>query len=131
MTYEDIRALRNDWLTDNVRELPPQAEPDPRLTLLSRTLPFGKSQSPPSHRPRPKPPPTHRDQQLTPPRFLEREILPRYPQANIVLLRPSMTFLLMKTPDTASIRTALPDFTTETHIFLPVNDARYVNEAEG
>lgn len=42
-----------------------------------------------------------------------------------------MTFLLMKEPDTTSIRSALPNFEHATHIFLPINDARYVNEAEG
>ncbi|KAL2107304.1 hypothetical protein VUR80DRAFT_5417 [Thermomyces stellatus] len=87
LTYEDIRALRNDWLTDN-------------------NIAFWEE-------------------------WLEREILPRYPQANIVLLRPSMTFLLMKEPDTNVIRSALPNFERATHIFLPINDARYVNEAEG
>ncbi|SPN96622.1 related to sentrin-specific protease SENP8 (SUMO-specific protease) [Cephalotrichum gorgonifer] len=87
LTYEDIRALRNDWLTDN-------------------NIAFWEE-------------------------WLEREILPRYPQANIILLRPSMTFLLMKEPDVASIRSALPDFSRATHVFLPVNDNRYVNQAEG
>lgn len=42
-----------------------------------------------------------------------------------------MTFLLMKERDPAAIASALPNFSRATHIFLPVNDARYVNEAEG
>lgn len=42
-----------------------------------------------------------------------------------------MTFLLMKEPDTTAIRSALPNFERATHVFLPINDARYVNEAEG
>ncbi|KAJ4138345.1 hypothetical protein NW768_002168 [Fusarium equiseti] len=63
--------------------------------------------------------------------YLEREILPRYPQARIVLLRPSMTFLLMKEPDTRSIQSALPDFSKVTHVFLPINDNRNVSVAEG
>ncbi|KAL4722065.1 hypothetical protein ACLX1H_010835 [Fusarium chlamydosporum] len=63
--------------------------------------------------------------------YLERETLPRYPQARIVLLRPSMTFLLMKEPDTRSIQSALPDFSKVTHIFLPINDNRNVSVAEG
>lgn len=63
--------------------------------------------------------------------YLERETLPRYPQARIVLLRPSMSFLLMKEPDMRSIRSALPDFSKVTHIFLPINDNRNVGLAEG
>ncbi|KAF5234632.1 hypothetical protein FAUST_7502 [Fusarium austroamericanum] len=63
--------------------------------------------------------------------YLERETLPKYPQARIVLLRPSMTFLLMKEPDTRSIQSALPDFSKVTHVFLPINDNRNVSVAEG
>ncbi|KAM0202991.1 hypothetical protein ACHAPI_001161 [Fusarium lateritium] len=63
--------------------------------------------------------------------YLERETLPKYPQARIILLRPSMTFLLMKEPDTRSIQSALPDFSKVTHIFLPINDNRNVSVAEG
>lgn len=63
--------------------------------------------------------------------YLERETLPRYPQARIVLLRPSMTFLLMKEPNMRQVRTALPDFSKVTHVFLPINDNRNVGVAEG
>ncbi|CAM1511797.1 Fc.00g093100.m01.CDS01 [Cosmosporella sp. VM-42] len=63
--------------------------------------------------------------------YLERETLPRYPQARIVLLRPSMTFLLMKEPDMRAVHSALPDFSKVTHIFLPINDNRNVSMAEG
>ena len=68
--------------------------------------------------------------QLTPPRWLEREILCKYPQARVILLRPSMTFLLMKTPDMRQAVSALPDFKGVTHVFLPINDARNVSQAE-
>ncbi|TIC89633.1 NEDD8-specific protease 2 [Colletotrichum higginsianum] len=87
LTYEDIKALKHDWLTDN-------------------NIAFWEE-------------------------WLEREILPKYPQARICLLRPSMTFLLMKEPDMRQIRSALPDFSKTTHIFLPINDARNVAQAEG
>ncbi|KAI1382058.1 cysteine proteinase [Hypoxylon crocopeplum] len=87
LTYEDIKALKHDWLTDN-------------------NIAFWEE-------------------------FLEREVLSKYPQANIVLLRPSMTFLLMKNKDTEMVRSALPDFRPITHIFLPVNDNRNVSQAEG
>lgn len=63
--------------------------------------------------------------------YLERERLNAYPKANIILLRPSMCFLLMKTPDPLSLKSALPDFASTTHIFLPVNDCRSVDVAEG
>jgi sentrin-specific protease 8 len=63
--------------------------------------------------------------------YLEREKLSHYPKANIVLLRPSMSFLLMKTQDPLSLKSALPDFAKTTHIFLPINDCRTVDIAEG
>ncbi|PHH73810.1 hypothetical protein CDD80_3543 [Ophiocordyceps camponoti-rufipedis] len=63
--------------------------------------------------------------------YLERETLAHYPQANIVLLRPSMTFLLMMEPDQRQVRAALPDFSKVTHIFLPINDNRNVSLPEG
>ncbi|KAI9158162.1 ulp1 protease family [Paramyrothecium foliicola] len=87
LTVEDIKALKNDWLTDN-------------------NIAFWEE-------------------------YLERETLPRYPQARIILLRPSMTFLLMKEPDMRQIKSALPDFSKVTHIFLPINDNRNVGVAEG
>jgi sentrin-specific protease 8 len=63
-------------------------------------------------------------------RWLEHEILPKYPQARICLLRPSMTYLLMRN-DPASIRSALPDMTKVTHIFLPINDAVSRTQPDG
>ncbi|KAH6648261.1 hypothetical protein BKA67DRAFT_358257 [Truncatella angustata] len=87
LTYEDVKSLRQDWLTDN-------------------NIAFWEE-------------------------FLEQEILTKYPQANIVLLRPSMTFLLMKDTDTVGVRQALPSFKHVTHIFLPINDNRNVSMAEG
>ncbi|KAK6077691.1 Ulp1 protease family protein [Seiridium cupressi] len=87
LTYEDVKALRHDWLTDN-------------------NIAFWEE-------------------------FLEREVLTKYPQAHIVLLRPSMTFLLMKDSDTEAVKSAIPDFRGVTHIFLPINDNRNVSQAEG
>lgn len=63
--------------------------------------------------------------------YLEHEKLRDFPKANIVLLRPSMAFLLMNTKDPLSLKSALPDFQKTTHIFLPVNDCRSVDVAEG
>ncbi|KAK3941127.1 Ulp1 protease [Diplogelasinospora grovesii] len=65
--------------------------------------------------------------------WLEREVLPKYPRARIVLLRPSMTFLLMhqQPADVKAIASALPSFQKVTHIFLPVNDARDRERADG
>lgn len=64
-------------------------------------------------------------------RYLEHEHLSRYPLSHIVLLRPSMSFMLIKTPDPTTLREALPDFSRTTHIFLPINDCRNVEIAEG
>lgn len=64
-------------------------------------------------------------------RYLEREHLSHYPHAHIVLLRPSMSFMLMKTLDPLTLKDALPDFSLTTHIFLPINDCRTVEVAEG
>lgn len=64
-------------------------------------------------------------------RYLEWEFLTQFKSSNIILLRPSMSFLLLQTPDPLSLREALPDFTRATHVFLPVNDCRNVTEAEG
>lgn len=63
--------------------------------------------------------------------YLEREKLASYPKADIVLLRPSMAFMLMNTQDPLSLKSALPDFAKTTHIFLPINDCRQVDVAEG
>ncbi|KAI2629866.1 cysteine proteinase [Hypoxylon sp. NC1633] len=63
--------------------------------------------------------------------FLEREVLSKFPQARIVLLRPSMAFLLMRDKNTEMVRAALPDFRECTHIFLPINDNRNLGQYGG
>lgn len=63
--------------------------------------------------------------------YLEHEKLSHYPRANIVLLRPSMAFMLLNAADPRQLRSALPDFSHTTHVFLPVNDCTDVNRAEG
>lgn len=42
-----------------------------------------------------------------------------------------MSFMLMQTPDPRTLKEALPDFSRTTHIFLPINDCRNVEQAEG
>ena len=42
-----------------------------------------------------------------------------------------MSFLLMNTPDPLTLRSALPNFENVSHIFLPINDNRNVELAEG
>lgn len=64
-------------------------------------------------------------------RYLEREFLSQYKSSHIVLLRPSMSFMLNQTPDPRTLKEALPDFSRTTHIFLPINDCRNVEQAEG
>lgn len=63
--------------------------------------------------------------------YLEREELCKHPSSHIVLLRPSMAFMLMQTPDPLTLKEALPNFSQTTHIFLPINDAPSVTVAEG
>lgn len=64
-------------------------------------------------------------------RYLEHEFLAQYKTSNIVLLRPSMSFMLLQTPDPRTLRQALPDFSRTTHVFLPINDCHNVTQAEG
>ncbi|KAF2141737.1 uncharacterized protein K452DRAFT_358836 [Aplosporella prunicola CBS 121167] len=63
--------------------------------------------------------------------YLEHEKLIDFPKAHINLIRPSMSYLLMQTPDPMTVKEALPNLAKTTHIFLPVNDCRNVSEAEG
>ena len=42
-----------------------------------------------------------------------------------------MSFMLTRTDDPTTLRSALPDFSDTTHIFLPINDCRNVEVAEG
>ncbi|GAM86478.1 hypothetical protein ANO11243_044920 [Dothideomycetidae sp. 11243] len=63
--------------------------------------------------------------------YLEHEKLPHFPRANIVLLRPSMAFMLLNASDPRDLASALPSFSGTTHIFLPVNDCHDPNRAEG
>ncbi|MCJ1420109.1 hypothetical protein MMC32_006466 [Xylographa parallela] len=64
-------------------------------------------------------------------RYLEREYLTQYSNAHIVLLRPSMSFMLVQTPDPLTLKEVLPNFSRTSHIFLPVNDCRNPAIAEG
>jgi sentrin-specific protease 8 len=64
-------------------------------------------------------------------RYLEREELTSFPKASIVLLRPSMSFMLMNSPDPLTLKEVLPNFSGTTHVFLPINDNVDVTQAEG
>lgn len=113
--------MKNDWLTDNVR-----------LLLLAMLFLANLSSADNCVLGRVNPPcfPV-RTHSLTKDRYLEREELRKYPSSHIVLLRPSMAFMLMQTPDPLTLKDALPDFSKTSHIFLPINDARNVSVAEG
>ncbi|KAF2033785.1 cysteine proteinase [Setomelanomma holmii] len=63
--------------------------------------------------------------------YLEREELPKFPKASIVLLRPSMAYMLMTQPNPVALKEVLPDFSGTTHVFLPINDNVDVTVAEG
>ncbi|EGD85958.2 hypothetical protein H112_06882 [Trichophyton rubrum D6] len=62
--------------------------------------------------------------------YLEHELLSFY-KTRIILLRPSMSFLLFQTPDPKTLGNALPDFNRASHIFLPINDCQNGMQAEG
>lgn len=104
MTKLDVDSIKNDWLTDNV--LLSLYTINTSLLTTTKAIAFWEE-------------------------YLEREELSAFPQAQIVLLRPSMSFMLMSTPDPLTLRDALPNFSKTTHIFLPVNDNRDVEAAEG
>ena len=103
--------------------LPPESD-SPADSLLRRAYHSGKSTAPPF-------PPV--SPHLTTPirRYLEREYLTHVTNANIVLLRPSMSFMLMQTPNPLTLISALPDFKRTTHIFLPINDCKNASLPEG
>jgi len=63
--------------------------------------------------------------------WLEHEKLPQFPKAHIVLLRPTMSLMLVAETDVAMLKQNLPDFSHTTHIFLPVNDNTNFEDAEG
>ncbi|KAM3454403.1 hypothetical protein MY3296_003086 [Beauveria thailandica] len=65
--------------------------------------------------------------------YLERETLPRYPQASVCLLRPSMAFLILRAKylELSAIRQSLPDLSKVSHIFLPINDNDRPNDPAG
>ncbi|KAK3075758.1 hypothetical protein LTS18_013988, partial [Coniosporium uncinatum] len=62
--------------------------------------------------------------------WLEHEKLPQFPKARIVLLRPTMSLMLVAETDVAMLKQNLPDFSHTTHIFLPVNDNTNFEDAE-
>ncbi|KAK6344032.1 hypothetical protein TWF696_007679 [Orbilia brochopaga] len=65
--------------------------------------------------------------------YLEHEVLDRAdpPVTGILLMRPSMVFMLRFDPDLATIRNALPPVHHASHIFLPINDNLNPSLAEG
>ncbi|KAL9610345.1 MAG: hypothetical protein Q9167_004943 [Letrouitia subvulpina] len=63
--------------------------------------------------------------------WLEREYLTQYKNAHIVLLRPSMSFMLIQTGNPLTLKEVLPNFNRISHIFLPLNDNRNPSVAEG
>ncbi|CAI7655903.1 unnamed protein product [Penicillium pancosmium] len=63
--------------------------------------------------------------------YLEHEVLAKQKSSNIVLLRPSMSFMILQTPNPHTLKDALPSFAGVSHVFLPINDCRNVTQAEG
>jgi sentrin-specific protease 8 len=104
----DVDTIRDDWLTDNVHLSIPSHHG--LITffrlIVTQAIAFWEE-------------------------YLEREELSKFPKARIILLRPSMSFMILNTPDPSVIKDALPDLKSATHIFLPVNDNQNVTVAEG
>lgn len=142
---EDVDTLRNDWLTDNVRSpaltdasgVKIHTDVRAEHSLLGRVRNFHPAHhspplaSPSNERNPPPIPPSHTHTHPPAPRYLERETLTQYPSSHIILLRPSMSFMLMQTADPSTLKDALPDFSHATHIFLPINDCPDPTHAEG
>ncbi|EPS44510.1 hypothetical protein H072_1496 [Dactylellina haptotyla CBS 200.50] len=63
--------------------------------------------------------------------YMEREILTRSDTHSVLLLRPSMVFLLKVEPNILNILSALPSTQGISHIFLPINDNTNPNMPEG
>lgn len=63
--------------------------------------------------------------------WLEHEHLSKHTDARVVLLRPSMCFLLVQTADPLSLKQALPDLSKADYIFLPITDCDDPTRAEG
>ncbi|KAI5294602.1 60S ribosomal protein L12 [Ascosphaera acerosa] len=64
-------------------------------------------------------------------RWLRHEVLKRHAIKGVELLRPCMSYMLLKTLDTNSLRDVLPDLAHTTHIFATVNDNDNVSDGEG
>ena len=63
--------------------------------------------------------------------YLEHDTLPNYKDAHVVLLRPSMSYMLLQTKDPMPLKEVLPSFKGVSHIFLPINDNTNSEMAEG
>ncbi|KAI5795114.1 ulp1 protease family protein [Geopyxis carbonaria] len=63
--------------------------------------------------------------------YLEREELSRHMGSAVILLRPSMVQAIKMNPNPEELEGALPDLKNSSHIFLPINDCRRVDDMEG
>jgi sentrin-specific protease 8 len=118
---EDVDSIKDDdWLTDNVRtvefgySIAWLTTSGNRVLARVRTLRFYGTPV-----------------LTTQTRYLEREELTGFPKASIVLLRPSMSYMLMNSADPLTLKEVLPNFDGITHVFLPINDNVDVTQAEG
>ncbi|KAI9697682.1 MAG: hypothetical protein M1836_004632 [Candelina mexicana] len=122
LTKDDVDTLKDDWLTDNIIAFWEEyGSPLEQNCFWFLASPATSGQRAPKEVPK---------LNYTS-RYLEREQLDQFPNSHIVLLRPSMSFMLMQTKDPMTIKDVLPDFSRTTHIFLPINDCRNVEQAEG
>ena len=66
-------------------------------------------------------------------RWLKHEYLdrPEFKSANIVLLPPSMSFMLAQANDPTTLKSTLPNLDRVSHVFMPVTDNEHPELAEG
>lgn len=63
--------------------------------------------------------------------YLEHVELAQHENARIILLRPSISYLIACTQDLSTITSALPPLKEASHIFIPINDNPNPEVAEG
>ena len=63
--------------------------------------------------------------------YLEHQYVSQSPRSKVVLLRPAMAFMLMRSPSVEYLDGSLGSMVNVSHVFLPINNNTDVEEAEG
>ena len=62
--------------------------------------------------------------------ILERHTLSKYPASRMILVWPSMAFLIMSGRNIELVRSTVPGFSNATHMFIPINNTADALQAE-